>query len=855
MSSSEEKKAAAGAGKPKTYRERLDEYFRGLEIQGLGVPQSSKNRGYPSNVFIAQETGIPVTSVEEHKEIIHKWVAKIGLGEPVEPATPHTEKTQQRQALYERIIGLYLDGLRRNGKSVPEDPANPGKPDLEKISDESGVPLFDLRRASPARTRLLRSVAELGLQVYADFRRGMMTYGELLEEGGEIRRSELEGKRWADQQLYNTKSALRRLMKKKGRSEDDPLGPEFLENFEKTVREITAGIKKVTTRRKFSGEIRRWPTLHRQVLLARGFPRKFHIALREAIKWSGLSLERVAERVGCASEIIRRWINQEREPSKGSSPLISLIEEVLDLPPKTLTSLIPRRCTRRLKGEDYPEFAAIDGEQVKLRDKPDLLSKLRPLLPDDFADRPMEERQEIVDWLCANLIGPTSTWGYLSRLFGKLPYVMNKFPADLEAEIESLEEFKTADLPPEGQQRNGTWSDDTVIARRAALGSIFGALALPKKAKDPRVRGLGLDRTSFCMAMLARGKIMHWWVHWKGARRKDPKGDKNKGKYSYHDAQVVTFIMSLFTKETGWLRQNPQLAERLRPIPGFVDEAFIKKARNDWSTVCDQAYEYYKTLCAQVEDLAQEIRDPFAPIRPILESDNPIAALKLFARNILEDMPDLAVAPVKAARAMRNYMIVRIISATALRRKNLCELTYRDDNKGELRREGDKWVVEIPYLQFKNKDSSFFGPKKKKHNYRRVLKDVDGLYQRLEEYVTLHRPILLGGKQSDVFFVTGSKRPEFSRLRFERVYRSLTILYLAENKYLGRGIPGVKPHGPHAVRDIIATFLIKKTGLFEAVAYALADSVAVVRNHYTCFLPQDKTHLADKLLYEAWASG
>jgi hypothetical protein len=234
--------------------------------------------------------------------------------------------------------------------------------------------------------------------------------------------------------------------------------------------------------------------------------------------------------------------------------------------------------------------------------------------------------------------------------------------------------------------------------RRRDFECIFGALALPKDAEDPRLRGLGLDPNTFAFAMFACPGILYWWINWKGSRRKNPKDENSKGKFTTYDSRLVYIIGGLFHKETGWIRQRPDLAQHIKPIQGFIDDAFIANAQNNWDKVCDTAYDYYKKFSEDIETWAEEIRDPFEPILPILESENPIAALKTFAQNIFDDMPDAATAPLQAARVMRDYLITRLLSATGLRSKNVIDLTYQEDGKSQpdkavLRREGDKWVI------------------------------------------------------------------------------------------------------------------------------------------------------------------
>ena len=46
------------------------------------------------------------------------------------------------------------------------------------------------------------------------------------------------------------------------------------------------------------------------------------------------------------------------------------------------------------------------------------------------------------------------------------------------------------------------------------------------------------------------------------------------------------------------------------------------------------------------------------------------------------------------------------------------------------------------------------------------------------------------------------------------------------------------PHGPHNVRDVLATHILKLTGSYEQASYAIQDTPETVANHYGRFLPQ-----------------
>jgi hypothetical protein len=51
---------------------------------------------------------------------------------------------------------------------------------------------------------------------------------------------------------------------------------------------------------------------------------------------------------------------------------------------------------------------------------------------------------------------------------------------------------------------------------------------------------------------------------------------------------------------------------------------------------------------------------------------------------------------------------------------------------------------------------------------------------------------------------------------------------------------GLLPFGPHSIRHVVATEVVKHTGSFEAAANVLLDSIDMVAQHYARFAPRDR---------------
>ncbi len=160
----------------------------------------------------------------------------------------------------------------------------------------------------------------------------------------------------------------------------------------------------------------------------------------------------------------------------------------------------------------------------------------------------------------------------------------------------------------------------------------------------------------------------------------------------------------------------------------------------------------------------------------------------------------------------------------------------------------------IPSNAFKNSNSSFFGAKP----FRLVLPDLMDLYRYLNAYIDRHRGVLLAeADDPGTFFVKTVKQSSadasYNQTTFYEAWRLVIQRYGIYNPYTGRGaIKGLLPHGPHDVRDVLATHILKLTGSYEQDSYAIQDTPDMIQQHYGRFLPQDKAALAARILNEVW---
>ncbi|WP_262423533.1 hypothetical protein [Brevundimonas denitrificans] len=90
-------------------------------------------------------------------------------------------------------------------------------------------------------------------------------------------------------------------------------------------------------------------------------------------------------------------------------------------------------------------------------------------------------------------------------------------------------------------------------------------------------------------------------------------------------------------------------------------------------------------------------------------------------------------------------------------------------------------------------------------------------------------------------------------MAFYQAWQAMIQRYGIYNPWTGRGaIAGLKTHGPHNVRDVLATHVLKMTGSYEQAGFAIQDSARTVAAHYGRFLPGDKAALAARVLDAVW---
>lgn len=596
-------------------------------------------------------------------------------------------------------------------------------------------------------------------------------------------------------------------------------------------------------------------------------------------------LHRAIFREGDALEAgtLLSWLKGTKVPRSVSSlEILNRIERRYRLPQNYFKEKLPHQ-SRAGVGHDV-------GDDISPAER----RRLAWHLPDDFNSLPEEKRAEILEWVRRVILTGATDYRRYQALAMRQRYAIRfpgvtyggshkpmtstrkvveeskdeledpdmlsgviDAPTHLAHEMANLMSFKTATLTAVGFKRNGVWGEETASQKLEHLGLMFGALAA---SPEGEVAGRGVPLNALTFGLLVFPGIWDWYLQWRERRR---------GFYTAWEADMLSIALSLTREETGWIRQHPELIERVVPVTGLVTKEEIAFARRDWHACCDAFHSHARNRIREIQRVMRVHRDPFEPIMCVLEAPSPLAEYRKITDEILLRMPDKDRYPRAAAESVRSFLMLRLGLHLGLRQKNLRQLMFcprghfptserrlEEMRRGEIRwndRENG-WEVLIPSVAFKNANSSFFGSKP----FRLILPDLLDLYHYINAYIERHRKVLLGqATDPGTFFIKtvklSSADAAYNQTTFYEAWRLIIQRYGIYNPYTGRGaIKGLLPHGPHNVRDVLATHILKLTGSYEQASYAIQDTPEMVQQHYGRFLPQDKAALAAKILNQVW---
>lgn len=681
-----------------------------------------------------------------------------------------------------------------------------------------------------------------------------LTYGELLAQVRDQRGHELArehaGRPSNVNAVLNTTRSLTAFLEAVGLTEADIVGREILDSheFEKWTEKLEGA--KDTARRRRSELTKHVRPIALAIIRAfevAGSNESFGERLNRLRIQAGLSNYELAKLSSLPGENKQRssvsaWLSGEYLPTSKSIEKVSQIAKLLDVDPSYLLETIPQN--RRYTSTKDTGLPSSISRRVSQH------------LPEDFDYRSNEEKEQVLGWVSENILtipkevlddgdvnGDIFSTDVSYYVLSRDPNSRSPLaPAQFISELDEVHNFKTKKLLPRGMKRNTVWGSASAERADYYLRAIPGAL-----------HAMGMPTECISLAFPLFPEVIDRYIEWKVSRR---------GGYTRNISDPLTILESLLHPVTGFITQSPHLRENLKIITGFISKQEFDRvmAHTDgsWAEACAFARSHLTSRIKEINAIAEKGRDPFEAILPALTSDNPVQLYNKIIEEIRRRIPVRRYAKSRA-EAFRSLMMIRIGLLTGLRSKNLRELFVQQKEqcswkelkrlkRGEIYFDGNICTVRIPREAFKNAPSRAI-----EDENTIFIPDHDGMYLEIEEYLVQRDVLLAGYDDPNTFFVktvsSRSSSAEYTQEGYYEAFRSTITTYGIYNPYTGQGaIEGLRPHGPHSVRHILATTMVKLTGGFSEAAALLMDTEEMVRDNYARFLPGERHARAQGIL-------
>ena len=687
-----------------------------------------------------------------------------------------------------------------------------------------------------------------------------LTYGEFLQMAKERRLAELEHSNPGEDKRNaniagNIVRAIRAFMAANGIRRQDVIGEEMLDQTTWEEARDRLGPAKAPEK-SLAGKARVWALEELRLEETRHADETFGTRLARLRCLSGLNYSQLSSVVSTGAHrtrwnVIRNWEEGVRRPAPESLAVVQRLEKALNAPPGSLVEKMPKE----------PNFArSVDIELPR-----SLKRRVSQHLPADFETRSKDEQEEILIWVGENILstpkeilddGGASTASKADVFYFALaqePGRRTKMASpQLLNEIKEISHYKTAPIPPLGIKRNKRWGHVMQEKADYEIRSLFGALDL-----------LGLPTWAQSISIFLAPEALERFVLWRFERR---------GAYTQTHLGLLRLITSFLHPETGFLTQNPGYGWGLAEVPGFVSSDTAQLAASDWNAACAKAYKEISGRIKQIEEVVQKGRDPFEALTPVINDygSSPLFEYFKIADEIRLRMPGPEY-PVRLAETQRALMMFMVGLTTGLRSKNLRQLLVclpgdaprsekelRRLRRGEMFWRDNHWWIGIPREAFKNGGTAAQPGSSAIEDWNTFpLEDIDGrFYAEIEAYLEARQILLSGHEDPGTFFVktmaSRARTPEYSLTGFYNAFRSIITTYGVYNPYTDRGaIRNLKPHGPHSVRHVIATHLVKNASIDDAAA-ALFDSPTTILAHYGRYRPGERHRDAMRRAWAGW---
>jgi hypothetical protein len=467
------------------------------------------------------------------------------------------------------------------------------------------------------------------------------------------------------------------------------------------------------------------------------------------------------------------------------------------------------------------------------------------------------------------------------RIATVLPEATLSGQADrLFREMNSLTSFRTA-IDVGDLRRSGMWSDVTAEMQMTDYTGLFRWMAFGSE-----LGGLDVSIADLSFVILLNPQVLITYVLWRCQRTSGfiYEGSAQGATATVREFQMLHSAANLVSLTSGWIAQHGHLFKDVSPIieqlPRYPDiytksgnrlsanlpgsatcvlpESMAHLIKNgNIDDLCRKAENRYRSFAKSIQQILHRSRDSFEPILPILLADRPMDVYlgKLF--EVRSTWADKVLQPSWYATDLRDQIICELGGLTCLRSKNLRQLTYKK-GAGQLFFDGNDLIIKIPRENFKNgKSKSLFGPPESPRDYERAVPNVNNIHEMVREWTEdflPNRQITNGGGW---LFPGGNEGDSLTTSGLNEVFTRMTASHFVLNPFdpHSKGIEGVMRFGPHAVRDLGATHILKtQGGLVVAAGQAamfLYTSQEMIEAHYARIEMRVEIARFDSMLLES----
>ncbi len=554
-------------------------------------------------------------------------------------------------------------------------------------------------------------------------------------------------------------------------------------------------------------------------------PPTFAEALRWAMERKGVSIGQLAKQAGVSEGAVRWWRKGRFLPR--SRALVTKLEEALDLPEGALSGRLPRWGLPKIgvkeKDTPYPGFT-----RTFLR----VAALARYGRPWD--DLSPDEQEALLG-------EDTERWNRLSnrqkrtRKASQEPFRLSfeEWPPGARTEWEDYERYASSAPGSAARVKAAlagaplaptTVRKETLELERMLIEQFYGYCHKER----------GLNGNALSLALLTDLELVHSYLEWRVNRYKD------------EDLPPITRSEYMFIALVKKLHRG-----YLRVLGLGVDPDGVKE------------------LERKLKIAGIDVTDGYHAVEPLLETREPLRwvldGIRLMLRDAAGRVGDLLAPQIPTAKSeagealalYRDVVLFWLMVAHPLRAKHyygahLDMNEFRDGDftpgRGHVGRAGGGHYLAYRKVEFKNARGQVFQSLQDHDLVTFPLDDPEHPFVTLEVegrsyslnglfHVYLHQihPHLVKR-----FGRTGPLLPLFpganTKLKHAYIVRTRSA-YVAAVPNVPRGL---LPFGPHSIRHVVATDIVKQTGSFEAAANVLLDSIEVVTKHYARFAPRDR---------------